>query len=498
MQDRMPVYPGRIKLTPVSGLSNVYDMERADSPTQEGTALNKANLLADETEALIFGSAQNKTPNEALAALAARATRPNLLDNWCFLPGYVVNQRGATDITEGGYGIDRWASYTGRTAPCSVESDGIHISCANSQTGGFQQRLLASKLIPGKQYTVSALVKVVSDTRTGTYRNVILSYGNAFDSINTSTSLKAADAPIGEWICFSATFTALETDVVTSNVRIRLQKSNDTEIIIAAMKLELGDTQTLAHQDADGNWVLNEYPDYNEQLLRCCMSTADSSDTYANNKMTPAAINAVNKAGDEMTGALKLASKANSYVTLTNDDYAGQTYLGGAANVTSVINRNVANNTSNFRGFQIFNSAGMASIASAIRVQDQVSSSSTYYSVLTKANVVTGTYTGTGVVGTAATIAVGFEPSAVFVLRSDSSASISYGTAKVGFGMCIKSGDSQGRLTTAKASSAANAYTTFNGYIEITSTGFSVLKYHSSYENSPNEADVVYTYLAIL
>ena len=38
---------------------------------------------------------------------------------------------------------------------------------------------------------------------------------------------------------------------------------------LVAIKLELGDQQTLAHQDADGNWVLNEIPDYGEQLARC-------------------------------------------------------------------------------------------------------------------------------------------------------------------------------------------------------------------------------------
>jgi hypothetical protein len=40
--DRVPTYPGRVKLTPVSGQTNVYDMSRADSPVKEGTPINKA------------------------------------------------------------------------------------------------------------------------------------------------------------------------------------------------------------------------------------------------------------------------------------------------------------------------------------------------------------------------------------------------------------------------------------------------------------------------
>lgn len=44
VEDRVSTYPGRIKLTPVSGQTNVYDMIRADEPVQEGTPLNKVLL----------------------------------------------------------------------------------------------------------------------------------------------------------------------------------------------------------------------------------------------------------------------------------------------------------------------------------------------------------------------------------------------------------------------------------------------------------------------
>lgn len=40
--DRVPTYPGRVKLTPVSGQTNVYDLSREDSPIEEGTPINKA------------------------------------------------------------------------------------------------------------------------------------------------------------------------------------------------------------------------------------------------------------------------------------------------------------------------------------------------------------------------------------------------------------------------------------------------------------------------
>lgn len=40
-RNRIPVYPGRVIMTPVAGQANTYDMVRADEPTEEGTPLNK-------------------------------------------------------------------------------------------------------------------------------------------------------------------------------------------------------------------------------------------------------------------------------------------------------------------------------------------------------------------------------------------------------------------------------------------------------------------------
>jgi hypothetical protein len=53
-------------------------------------------------------------------------------------------------------------------------------------------------------------------------------------------------------------------------------------VTVQAMKAEVGNVQTLAHQDADGNWVLNEIPNYHEEFLKCIQSTVDPTETYAN------------------------------------------------------------------------------------------------------------------------------------------------------------------------------------------------------------------------
>lgn len=73
MQDRVALFPGRVKLVPVSGQTNVYDLTRQDSPTVEGTPLNKANLLADATCEAIGITADTGTPNDAFVAINAKA-----------------------------------------------------------------------------------------------------------------------------------------------------------------------------------------------------------------------------------------------------------------------------------------------------------------------------------------------------------------------------------------------------------------------------------------
>lgn len=68
MKNRAPKYPGRVRLTPVAGQPNVYDMTRADEPTEEGTPINKSTLLTDQT-ADRYGLDEDSAPDDAFAFL---------------------------------------------------------------------------------------------------------------------------------------------------------------------------------------------------------------------------------------------------------------------------------------------------------------------------------------------------------------------------------------------------------------------------------------------
>lgn len=66
----------------------------------------------------------------------------------------------------------------------------------------------------------------------------------------------------------TATFTAENVEEVL--IGFRESGSSDNTADIIAIKLELGTQQTLAHQDENGNWVLNDPPPNKQQELAKC------------------------------------------------------------------------------------------------------------------------------------------------------------------------------------------------------------------------------------
>ena len=77
MKDRISQFPGRVKLTPVAGEPNTFDLVRADQPTQDGTPINKASLLKDTTAAL-YGLPNTAVPDDVLSSMRLRgASNPD-------------------------------------------------------------------------------------------------------------------------------------------------------------------------------------------------------------------------------------------------------------------------------------------------------------------------------------------------------------------------------------------------------------------------------------
>lgn len=90
MKDRNVEFPRRFHLTKVEGTDDIYDLEPAPGEiTEEGTLLNKANLLTDETAKMIGLTTEDPTVNEALLYLAQPVSNTGNLFLHC------VNEDGA-------------------------------------------------------------------------------------------------------------------------------------------------------------------------------------------------------------------------------------------------------------------------------------------------------------------------------------------------------------------------------------------------------------------
>lgn len=182
-------------------------------------------------------SATDPTPiSEALTA-SGGGVNPNLLDNWFF--GRPVNQRGQTEYPSSNglsYTIDRWMQNSS-----GVKINDGYITVGGA--GGMFERIENIDLLVGKLLTFSVLTTDGLYTGTTTFSkedhvfssadNLLVLYNQYFNAFQIAPSVAGA-----------------------------------TKNLLAA-KLELGDTQTLAHKDSSGNWILNEIPDFGEQLRRC-------------------------------------------------------------------------------------------------------------------------------------------------------------------------------------------------------------------------------------
>ena len=215
---------------------------------------------------LTLSNLSNK--QKALRNIGGRPNQ-NLLDNWYFAGGgsqqgdgqFPINQRGETSYNSFWAGVfDRWMT-SSAVVDTNAISLNLTISClemsvtdiTDNMNSGISQ--VCDNSFAGNTLTASILIKDC----TGQIHFLLCDgYWNYY-----------ADMYITTPGLHTFTFSIPEDKVnrvrlaITSNI---IQTLN-AEII--AVKLELGDHQTLAYQDEDGNWQLFETPDYAEELAKC-------------------------------------------------------------------------------------------------------------------------------------------------------------------------------------------------------------------------------------
>ena len=195
--------------------------------------------------------------------IATNISNPNLLRNWYFVGGgtgrgvFPVNQRGVTSgsTTAHAYSADGWEFYY------------------NPSAGTWAMTVAGFKLTP------------VSNGAAILYQYV---YDSLLNGNNLTASILFSNGTFAHGTITRASGTTQQ--FISGNNLLRLMNTGrfyitvESELTIVAVKLEFGTEQTLAHQE-NGVWVLNEIPDYEEELIKCKTSTADSNDTFASKSL---------------------------------------------------------------------------------------------------------------------------------------------------------------------------------------------------------------------
>ena len=161
-----------------------------------------------------------------------------------------VNRNGKREYTGVGATIDGWKNF--RTNVVKLEDNKLYLYPATNNTGLIMQVIDTPSLLYNKDLTFSILVNVPENCQGR------ISADNTAVSMQEYTSFSTPGLQLislsfnsGDW------FNSVRIEVIAGHLEA------------IAAKLELGSVQTLAHKDENGNWVLNDPPNYDLQYALC-------------------------------------------------------------------------------------------------------------------------------------------------------------------------------------------------------------------------------------
>ena len=186
---------------------------------------------------------------------------PNLLDNWYF--GRPVNQRGQTEYSAVGYTVDRWKLSQWNTDEVAAKLKKTGLNISGSADGKANSTYIEENIdfpFAGKTVTISAIISEINKTS-----NTLCLFLRANNTLLHSHPIKSTGL-----VSTTYTFANDFDGIVGFEIGQGGSEggSGSCDFTILAAKLELGSTPTLARKESE-KWVLNEIPDFGEQLRRC-------------------------------------------------------------------------------------------------------------------------------------------------------------------------------------------------------------------------------------
>lgn len=218
--------------------------------------INKVNRAVKVEKQELDSSLQKQARENINVPSKNEVCNPNLLDNWYF--GNPVNTTNRTGTCV----IDNWNKLGiidcwGAISPLQYNIDNGYLSLIRSGWG-IKQKF--PKALPHGDYTASCIIRRYFNDQD---RSFAFEVGVASQWLEDEKENYKGD----NWQLITRTFNGVSPTQFTIFFNGNDEVLTDAEIL--ACKFEAGNVQTLAHQDLNGNWVLNEIPNYAEELLKC-------------------------------------------------------------------------------------------------------------------------------------------------------------------------------------------------------------------------------------
>lgn len=152
VKDRIPTYPGRVTLTPVSGQTNTYDLVRADQPLEVGTPINKSLFdqkayTLTENVTVYVSKSGNDTTGDGTSA-APYATVQKAVDS---LPKWLDGYTATISIASGTYAEDLSVKgFQGGVLSIGIAGNSVVLRSISIESSSFVQINITSIVNTGK------------------------------------------------------------------------------------------------------------------------------------------------------------------------------------------------------------------------------------------------------------------------------------------------------------------------------------------------------------
>ena len=269
-----------------------------------GKTLAKDVTLTGENIAV---STADSTP---ISGAVKYRTNPNLLDNWYF--GRPVNQKNGYFVPAGvDYYTFAWekVGQTDKNYQVLLRRNAENNYDCEIEINGTRYVVAGANSVPGYctiGYTVDRWKLDIGEAvtledgciclkKSGTYWGEYFDDFDQFIGMTLTGSVLLSDGTLrtGSFV-YNGFLDQVQT-FFSSELGFYVQRLSDSitqceinslvdNVKIKAAKLELGGAQTLAHKE-NGVWVLNEIPDFGEQLRRCQRYCVDVTSSLTFNSM---------------------------------------------------------------------------------------------------------------------------------------------------------------------------------------------------------------------